>query len=120
MTYDDIKCYEPVNEVESAKVQDIKESIRTNGWVGAPILVHGESLLTGSHRLAALAALYEEDYEHEVFSQDIAADVTEIVESSLLAFEEENDYMPNIDYRNIGWLLAGSWVETHKGEINEW
>mgnify|MGYP000199394710 FL=1 len=51
---------------------------------------------------------------------DVAEDVTEIIENAISVFEEENGYIPDIDFSNIGWLLKGSWVEAYKDEIEEW
>ena len=120
MRYDQIQCYAPVNGVEAAKVAELAESMLAHGWVGCPILVVGESLLTGSHRLAALKMIAAEHPEAEVLGQDVAEDVTEIVEAKLAEFEGENGYIPDIEYDRIGWLLEGSWVEGYKDEIVEW
>lgn len=120
MRYDQIQCYAPVNGVEAAKVAELAESMLAHGWVGCPILVVGESLLTGSHRLAALRKIAEEHPEAQVLDQDVAEDVTEIVEAKLAEFEDENGYIPDIEYDRIGWLLEGSWVEEYKDEIVEW
>ena len=125
MKYNDIRCYEPVNEVDDGKVGELVKSMLENGWQGMPILVCGEALLTGSHRLAALRKIDrmimdDEIEDAAVLEEDIADDVTEIVENKLREFEAENDYVPDIDYADIGWLLAGSWVEEYKDEIVEW
>jgi len=53
MRYDTISNYSPINEVSPDKVDKLVESMLERGWVGCPILVYGESLITGSHRLAA-------------------------------------------------------------------
>lgn len=46
MTYDRISRFAPINDVDNDKVKEIAESIKANGYVGCPILVFGESLLT--------------------------------------------------------------------------
>ena len=118
MTYDRISRFAPINDVDNDKVKEIAESIKANGYVGCPILIFGESLLTGSHRKAALDLLDAEGYD--VAGLDVAEDVTEIIENAISVFEEENGYIPDIDFSNIGWLLKGSWVEAYKEEIEEW
>ena len=119
MRYDQIQCYAPVNGVDAAKVAELAESMLAHGWVGCPILVVGESLLTGSHRLAALRKIAEEHPEAHVLRQDVAEDVTEIVGAKMAEFEDANGYMPDIEYDHIGWLLEGSWAEAYKDEIAE-
>lgn len=118
MTYEDIKYFAPINETDESKVEEIVESIRNNGWIGCPILVYGEQLLTGSHRLEALKSLDDEEFDLD--SMECAEDVTDIIEEAMSKFEEENGYLPDIQFDNIGWLLEGSWVEQYKDEIAEW
>lgn len=57
MNYYDIQCFAEINEVDESKVDELVSSMLSNGWQGMPILIIGESLLTGSHRLAALKKL---------------------------------------------------------------
>ena len=126
MTYNDIACYALINDVDTDKVNDLADSMIENGWVGCPILVYGEELLTGSHRLAALREVErryltgEIDEVPEVLTCDIAEDVTEIVEENIAKAEEENGYAPEIEYDNLGWMLEGSWVEEYKDDMAEW
>lgn len=126
MTYNDIACYALINDVDADKVNDLADSMIENGWVGCPILVYGEELLTGSHRLAALREVErryltgEIDEVPEVLTCDIAEDVTEIVEENIAKAEEENGFAPEIEYDNLGWMLEGSWVEEYKDDMEEW
>lgn len=126
MTYNEIATYHPINKVDEARVAELVKSMLENGWQGCPILVYGEEILTGSHRLAALKEIermYNEDEIEdmpEVLEQDVAEDVTDIVEENIAKYIEENGETPEIAYDNIGWLLEGSWVEEYKGEIVEW
>lgn len=126
MTYNDIACYALINDVDTDKVNDLADSMIENGWVGCPILVYGEELLTGSHRLAALREVErryltgEIDEVPEVLTCDIAEDVTEIVEENIAKAEEENGFAPEIEYDNLGWMLEGSWVEEYKDDMEEW
>ena len=101
------------------------ESMLENGWVGAPILVYGNDLMTGSHRFEALQRISDmvndgEIEEAAVLEQDVAEDVTEIIEEKIAQYEEENGWVPDIDYNDIGWMLEGSWVEEYSEEITEW
>ena len=116
MTYGEIRGFAPVNDVDSDKVHAIAESIRANGFVGAPILVCAASgmLITGSHRLAALAELSEDECVEDM---DVAEDVQDIID----AWCEENDAcIDDIDFSAIGGIFAGTWVEEYKSEIEEW
>lgn len=126
MTYNDIACYALINDVDADYVNTLADSMIENGWVGCPILIYGEELLTGSHRLAALREVErryltgEIDEVPEVLTCDIAEDVTEIVEENIAKAEEENGFAPEIEYDNLGWMLEGSWVEEYKDEMEEW
>ncbi len=120
MKFREIQCFEPLNEVDENKVNEIAESIKANGYVGCPILICGESLITGSHRLAALRKLAEQEDNEEidyigVRDLIVAADVTDLVEKAL---SENPDR--ELDTSNIGWIFEGTWVERYKSEIEEW
>jgi len=112
-----------INEICSDKVAEIVESIKVNGWNGCPILTYGEGtlLLTGSHRLASLQLLDEND---ELDSDiDCFADISDIVEDKINERAETQGCEPwevEIEFDNIGWILEGSWVEEFKNEIPEW
>ena len=60
-------------DIENDKVNEIIESIKNNGWQGAPIVVWGDVLITGNHRYAACVAI-DADPEvitlEEVFEED--------------------------------------------------
>lgn len=120
MTYEEIEGrYFPINKVEESHVLEIMESMRKNGYVGCPILIYGDRLLTGSHRLVALERLAEEN--DEVYDWEVAEDVSDIVNGNYSEFIEKNGYYPDIDYRDIGWLLKNSRIEDlYKNEIEEW
>lgn len=118
MTYNDIKYAIPVNDVDYMAVDELATSIKLNGWQGCPILVWGDNLVTGSHRQAALKKLADEGFD--IDSLDVAEDVTDLIEAALNNYEAEHGYIPDIDYQDIGWLFAGTWVEEYKDEIAEW
>ena len=120
MTGYDILSLSIINEVDEDKVRALAESMVAEGWKGCPILVYGDSLLTGSHRLAALKLIRDEYEDDSILSEDVAEDVTGIVEENISAYDEKHGWAPDIDYGNIGWLLKGSWVEEYKDEIAEW
>lgn len=128
MNFWQIKGKYGINKTNQKKVEEIKKSILEKGWIGCPILINGDELLTGSHRLEALKQLndYEGDKEIEdrisdiLDNDDIAEDVTDIVEANFQKFYEENGYYPDIEYDQIGWMLEGSWVEEYEEEIGEW
>jgi hypothetical protein len=125
MRFSEIEYFAPINEVDENKVNEIAESIKANGYVGCPILICGESLVTGSHRLTALKQLAEQEDNDEidyigVRDMLVAADVSDIVDEAMRKFEEENGYTPDIQYDDIGWIFEGTWVERYKSEIEEW
>ena len=117
--YFEIKSIPMVNEVNRDKVEEIKNSILVNGWQGAPILYTNLGLVTGSHRLAALQEIEEtgEGEDGDVLFEDIAEDVTDIINSYC---EEHDVYWDELDFGNLGEIFAGTWVEEYKDEIREW
>lgn len=125
MTYNQIRGYSKINETDENKVNELVKSMLENGWQGCPILVYGDELLTGSHRLEALRKIEDmlnndEIESAAVLDEDIAEDVTEIIERNMAAFEEENGWAQDIRLNDIGWMLKDSWVEEYKNEIDEW
>ena len=118
MRYSEISFMGLINDTDADKVNEIAESMKQNGFVGCPILVANDQLLTGSHRLAALRQLEDEGYD--IFDWEVAEDVTDIVEDAFSRFEEEHGWSRDIDYSDLGWMLKGSWVEEYKSEIIEW
>ena len=125
MTYNDIRCYALINDVDTDKVTALANNMLANGWRGAPILVYGETLLTGSHRLAALHQIANDidTCNADVLDQDVAEDVSEIVEAAIMRRADEwgvEPYEVEIDYSDIGWILDGTEYECYKDEIREW
>ncbi len=118
MTYEKISHMYLLNETDEKKVDLIAQSMKENGYVGCPILVFNDQLLTGSHRLAALRQL--EDEGLDVFDWDVAEDVTDLVEEAFEKFEEENGWQKDMDYSDLGWMFKGTWVEEYKDQIEEW
>jgi hypothetical protein len=116
-TYFEISSLPMVNGVNPDKVEKIKESILANGWQGAPILYTNLGLVTGSHRLAALQEIEETGEDDDVLFEDIAEDVTEIINNYCSAHDT---YWDEIDFGNLGEIFAGTWVEEYKDEIREW
>lgn len=116
-TYFDISSLPTVNEVDQNKVEEIQESILANGWQGAPILYTNLGLVTGSHRLAALREIEETEDDDDILFEDVAEDVTDIVND----YCEKNDMTwDELDFGNLGAIFAGTWVEEYKDEIREW
>lgn len=114
----EILGYVEINPTDPARVAALVSSIRENGWQGAPILVCEDiaRLITGSHRLAALAALYEED-----FDLDSLGDVAEPVDDIIDNWCTENDtYFEDIRFDFLSEIFAGTWVEQYKDELEEW
>lgn len=108
--------FEKINDTEEEKVNEIAESIKANGWQGCPILTHGNTLITGSHRLDALRKLYEEEYD--ISDMEVAVDVSDIIDEKIENGMDPAYIFGNLD--NIGEIFEGTWVEEYKSEIAEW
>lgn len=115
----DIIGYSLINDVDHDKVMSIAESIKKNGFVGCPILVAYDELLTGSHRLAAMKYLVDECDMYDLLDAEVAEDVTDIVDEHI-AQRVEDGYGSDIHYDSLRWYLDNSWVESFKDEIKEW
>lgn len=114
-TYFDISSLPLVNDVDENKVSEIKKSILKNGWKGAPILYTNMGLVTGSHRLAALREIEETEDDDDVLFENIAEDVTDIVND----YCEKNDMTwDELDFSYLREIFTGTWVEEY--EIREW
>lgn len=114
-TYFDISSLPTINEVNHDKVSEIKKSILKNGWKGAPILYTNMGLVTGSHRLAALQEIEESGEDDDVLFENVAEDVTDIVND----YCEKNDMTwDELDFSYLREIFAGTWVEEY--EIREW
>lgn len=119
MKWTDIMRFAPVSDTDTDKVQKIAESIRSNGWQGAPILVSETCgrLITGSHRYAALRLIEEETWAN----LDQLGDIAEPIDDIINAWCEENDaVIDQLPYDNLREVFAGTWVEEYKSEIAEW
>lgn len=112
MTGLDILGFEKVNAVEESKVQELVNSITTNGYdMNYPILVYGNVLLTGSHRLAAIEKMFEEDQD---VNFECALDVSDIIT------DEDLEEAANAGEFDFDALFTGTWVEEYKEGIEEW
>ncbi len=113
-----------INMIDAQKVEDIKKSILTNGWQGAPILMHERLglLITGSHRLAALKSIDEDivwdDLEFDLDALDgVAEAVDDIVDEWM---EETGDTMEFFPYDALALVFEGTHIERYKNELPEW
>ena len=116
----DIMSYSQINETDKTYVDEIKASILANSWQGSPILVCESQgrLITGSHRLAALKDIYDNEWD---FDLDSLGDVAEPVDDILDAWCEENDCtIDDIPYDCLSQVFAGTWVEQYADNIIEW
>lgn len=122
VTYEDIRGLDAINAVDRAHIDEIKDSIRTNGWCGAPILVAVVSgmLITGSHRLTALDELEAEGDVDVLALGLIAVDVQDIVDSWYEAHTEEDGDCKMFPYDCLGDVFRGTWIEQFADEIEEW
>lgn len=114
-TYFEISSLPTVNDVNHDKVEALKKSILSNGWKGAPILYTNMGLVTGSHRLAALQEIEETGEDDDVLFENIAEDVTDIVND----YCEKNDMTwDELDFSYLREIFTGTCVEEY--EIREW
>lgn len=116
-----IQCYNPLNEVDSEKVNALAEDIKNNGWKGMPILFIEGQLITGSHRFAALHKIEKEDeygdYIDLLSNENIALDVSEEIND----YCEKNDCSYNqIDYSCLSYVFKGTDIEKYADQIEEW
>lgn len=116
-TYEEISSLPMVNEVDEKKVSEIKESILKNGWKGAPILYTNLGLVTGSHRLAALREIEETGEDDDVLFEDVAEDVTEIIDEYC---STHDTYWDELDFSSLRDIFSGTWVEEYADSIDEW
>lgn len=120
MTALEIIWYNPINETDAGHVDNIKKSIMRDGWQGAPILVceaHGR-LITGSHRLAALKSIYDNELDFDLDSLgDVAQSVDDILDTWCIDNDCTIDALP---YDCLSQVFVGTWVEEYKDEIVEW
>ena len=114
MKYSEIASYAGINAVDAGKVADLAESIKANGWQGAPILVCNMGLVTGSHRHAALAELDADlGYDGDALAEDVTDEVNAYCEREGIGYDE-------IRFDRLRDIFAGTWVEEYKDQIVEW
>lgn len=120
MTANEIINYIPVNSTYADHVFEIKNSIMENGWQGCPILVSEahNRLITGSHRLAALQDISNNEWD---FDLDSLGDVAENVDDILDAWCEEHDCtIDDLPYDDLCAIFSGTWVEQYADDLKEW
>ena len=132
MTFEEIRGYEPINNTNNTKIENLVESITQNGWNGCPILVseHMGSLVTGSHRLEALdticrdlwtAVEYEENHGNDIEEEvEVAENVDDILEEYFTNNDLSWDDFDTLPFDNLHLIFAGTWVEDYKNQIAEW
>ncbi len=92
--------YTPVTEIEQDKVAALAASITANGWVGAPVIVDGDTAITGSHRLVA-----REVAEMEVIPVVEVSDLCTAYGIDWLEVLEVNGYDLRAAAREVGFGL---------------
>ncbi len=124
MKYTEIMHMAKVNGTDASKVAGLVESIKANGWNGAPILVCSDyGLVTGSHRLAALDAICNEWMDTDdarldaILESDIAEDVTDEVEAYC---EREGVTFDQLPFDALAEVFEGTWVAEYADGIEEW
>lgn len=118
LTFTDIMEFSVPNDVDEGHVRQLAESIRRNGWRGAPIIVDAESGLcvTGSHRMAALRLLNEEDDEDlDLQDMEVAYDAHDIIQDW---YERNTD--DTFPYDRLRDVFEGTPVERWRDSMAEW
>jgi len=89
----------PLHEVRNQEaVKELADNIKENGWQGAPLVIMGEQLITGTHRYYAVKLLEEEG---DFLKEDIPTiEIEEVFEEAGLDFEE---IMEEYDYPDINF-----------------
>lgn len=116
-TYFEISSLPTVNDVNHDKVEALKKSILSNGWKGAPILYTNMGLVTGSHRLAALQEIEETGEDDDVLFEDVAEDVTDVINDYC---SSHDTYWDELDFSSLRDIFSGTWVEEYADSIDEW
>lgn len=81
---------DPPREVtDRAKLAALTADMATHGWRGAPIVVDGEQALTGSHRIAAVTALWNTEGMGIPIPRVEISELCEMVELDWLALVDE-------------------------------
>lgn len=87
----------PLHETLSIKkVNELVDSLKSNQWIGAPLVECGGQLLNGTHRQEAIAIIGRDCYNFEI-------PIIELTD----AFELDADEVDQLVY-------AGDWVELTK------
>lgn len=121
MRYDEIAGYAKVNGTDPEKVAGIAGSIKENGWNGSPILVCNLGLVTGSHRLAALASIAAESDGADGLGAILASDVAEDVTDEINEYcERKGCGFDEVPFDCLSEVFEGTWVEEYKDQIDEW
>lgn len=98
--------YAPVNDVDPSKVDALAAAMELLGWSGAPIVVDGDSAITGSHRLAARAQA-----ELETIPVVEISAICEVCEIDWLEMLEVNSFDLRLAAIEVGSLLPSAVVE---------
>lgn len=123
LTFNDIMAFSVPNEVDESHVRSLAESIRRNGWRGAPIIVDAESgnCITGSHRMAALKLLDEEDEEDlDIADMEIAYNAHDIIQDWYERNTDGDGFFPSFPYDRLREVFKGTPVERWRESIEEW
>ena len=124
MTIEELRRYNPLHEIDAAHLASIKSAMLTGTFSCPPILLwtSHDTIVTGSHRVAACDELYREsNMTRNLDSVEYAAvleltiptiDVSKIMDSI-----EDVD---GIQYDNLSAIFGGTWVEAHAKENKEW
>ena len=89
------KSWNTVNIDDNDHLDDIVNSLRTNGWIGLPLLAINDQLLTGSHRYCACQILGVNPVVHQcVFTNPTNDDyITRLINDLTTVCNDSNDLL---------------------------
>jgi len=89
------KSWNTVNTDNNDHLNDIIDSLRTNGWMGLPLLAINDQLLTGSHRYCACQITGIIPVIHQcIFSKPIDDDyIARLINDLTTACNDSNDLL---------------------------
>jgi hypothetical protein len=88
------KPWNVVNVDNNDHLDDIVNSLRTNGWTGLPLLAINDQLLTGSHRYVACQIAGIAPNIHQcIFSKPVDNYIVRLIDDLTTACNDSNDLL---------------------------
>jgi hypothetical protein len=114
MTFDQIRCLWPAHPVKSTSfVAALVESMRQNGWIGQPLVVHtpSGSLFSAVHRRAAILEIAKSGDFGALDVHEIPVFLVDQVDAEPFSSDTEEDLAQKL--REVGADEAADILEAH-------